>query len=588
MADLDPALEERFDRLSEQVGRLSSRVDALTHEVEGLRSSRGVGRASVHSPDSGPVALDNLHIPFTPSTFLTGTAFVCFILVIALSLRTVVDNQLVGRQAGTLLGLAYAMSIILYGYRRAARRRQFASLSVVCGLLLIASILIETRYRFEVLPVSVCYGVLAGAMVLIVVCGLRFGGVRLLNIALPGLAMTGIALDFPDPSFLQLAALVALANVVSHALAWNPKARSLGWSMFTITMFFWFVWTVKIRVALSKDEPFAADLTASWFLPILALFAAGYLIAVVWAGTRSGWPYGIYETILPVMSVTFLYTVARLVMLPWGFHEDLLGAVCLVSATGLLLLVAGLSGDNEKMRQAASAMSPAIFLLLAVPVRPLTHHALLTLIFWSLTALIFSLTLAQRLDPLIQGVVCLFQTYICLASALFGAMTADAAQPILAVLTFAGISVVNVLHYDWLHSALSVGEGGAIRGRRAFAAHTVLLVLVSAIFFAFGSLRIVLFSVLSLLFEDTYNVFQCGQSLLLNGGALVLAVIGLKARSSEIFVIAVLMATLGALKVFAFDLLNTQGLPLVVSVFAFGLTATLGSVIWNRWQRLGI
>ncbi|NUM56030.1 MAG: hypothetical protein HUU46_20515 [Candidatus Hydrogenedentes bacterium] len=54
---------------------------------------------------------------------------------------------------------------------------------------------------------------------------------------------------------------------------------------------------------------------------------------------------------------------------------------------------------------------------------------------------------------------------------------------------------------------------------------------------------------------------------------------------NDLLASAVVVALIGATKVFAYDLLRTQGVPLVISVFAFGVTATAGSLIWNRWQR---
>jgi hypothetical protein len=41
----------------------------------------------------------------------------------------------------------------------------------------------------------------------------------------------------------------------------------------------------------------------------------------------------------------------------------------------------------------------------------------------------------------------------------------------------------------------------------------------------------------------------------------------------------------GGIKVFAFDLFSTHGLPLVFSVFSFGQAALVESIALGKWQK---
>jgi len=49
--------------------------------------------------------------------------------------------------------------------------------------------------------------------------------------------------------------------------------------------------------------------------------------------------------------------------------------------------------------------------------------------------------------------------------------------------------------------------------------------------------------------------------------------------------VAILVIALGAVKS-ASDLLGTKGVPLVLSVFSFGLAAATQSITLSRWQRV--
>ena len=73
--------------------------------------------------------------------------------------------------------------------------------------------------------------------------------------------------------------------------------------------------------------------------------------------------------------------------------------------------------------------------------------------------------------------------------------------------------------------------------------------------------------------------------MLINTGALVLLLAGSRRRRPELIWVAVALAVLGCLKVFLVDLFRSNGLPLVLSVFSFGIVAAVGSVIMGRWQK---
>ena len=56
-------------------------------------------------------------------------------------------------------------------------------------------------------------------------------------------------------------------------------------------------------------------------------------------------------------------------------------------------------------------------------------------------------------------------------------------------------------------------------------------------------------------------------------------------RNKEVRNVAIMVTLIGAVKVFIYDLLGAHGVPLVASVFTFGLAAAIESVALGRWQK---
>ncbi|HNR29765.1 MAG TPA: hypothetical protein PKI11_02650 [Candidatus Hydrogenedentes bacterium] len=581
MSDPYRSLESRLERVADEVRSLGARVDQLARRLDTPEATPPRHRESGNDPDLAPISLLGSPVSLAPTKLLTGTAFVCFILVIALSLRTVVDNAIVDKPLGTVFGLVYALCVLLHGYHRAARGRPFAVLSIVCAIVLVCSIVLEAHHRFGVFSSGTGYGILASALLLILGGALRYKTHLVLNFAVPSMTMVALAMDFPNPAFLPLAAFIAFVNGIAFVLARDRRTRSLCWSTFVITLFFWFFWAMKLRGLLPRQDAPPPELAALWFTPILIAFAVGHLVAVVAAVVHPAWPLGAYETALPILNAAYVYLIARLAVSPLGISAAGLGAACLLAAAIQLLMATSLAAAGEKGRRAASSMSTAVFLLLAVSLHPITGNSLWSLILWSLAAIAFAITLAKRLDPLVQGVACLFQAYLCAMSLHFGALSVGGAAPAMQILTLTALCALCTVHYAALRAGAAKNGN---RTGRPVVHEVVVVVLVAAIVFGFGALRIALHMILPRLVADVYAPFQCGQSIIINFGALAIALIGLHRRSSELITVAALLAAAGAVKVFAFDLLNTQGLPLVLSVLVFGITTILGSFIWNRWQ----
>jgi len=80
------------------------------------------------------------------------------------------------------------------------------------------------------------------------------------------------------------------------------------------------------------------------------------------------------------------------------------------------------------------------------------------------------------------------------------------------------------------------------------------------------------------------NALLGAQSVIINLGAIVLMVSGLRRKNKEILYTGIGVVVIGACKALGYDLFKVHGLPLVFSVFSFGLAAAVGSMSLSRWS----
>jgi hypothetical protein len=81
------------------------------------------------------------------------------------------------------------------------------------------------------------------------------------------------------------------------------------------------------------------------------------------------------------------------------------------------------------------------------------------------------------------------------------------------------------------------------------------------------------------------EAFGCAQSVLINTAAIVLIALAYLRHDKELRNVAIIVTVVGGFKVFAYDLLGAHGLPLVFSVFSFGMAAAVESIALGKWQK---
>ena len=99
-------------------------------------------------------------------------------------------------------------------------------------------------------------------------------------------------------------------------------------------------------------------------------------------------------------------------------------------------------------------------------------------------------------------------------------------------------------------------------------------------------IRVVIFQAMQFIpAEMQRDTFRCGQSVLINGAAIALILFAYLRRDKEIRNVAILVTLIGGIKVFLYDLFGAHGLPLVFSVFSFGMAAAVESVALGKWMK---
>ena len=113
------------------------------------------------------------------------------------------------------------------------------------------------------------------------------------------------------------------------------------------------------------------------------------------------------------------------------------------------------------------------------------------------------------------------------------------------------------------------------------------ILLIAALFSGFFTMRVGLYQALDLMHIASFRAFGGAQSVLINTTAAVLLWVSLMRRNKELRNVAVVITVIGACKVFLMDMVQLKGMPLMISVFSFGLVAALASFVLGRWHKKG-
>lgn len=584
-------LEGRLESLTRQVEILKETVNELSARLENLEvpGAVAVGRQEAQETVSAApptnVQQESVLKQAGTGSLLSRVATVCFALVIALILRTITDNGIVNTQLGSLLGMGYAAALILVGGWFYHKNSSLAPVFPACGLLLLFSIVIETHARFQSLSTVMAYIILIVAGAVVIAMGLRHRAPFQLYSAALGTGLVGMTIDFPYPLYPMLA-LLLLGGCVGAYLAWRARlCQSLRWTTLGLTIVFWLFWAFKLNVPVACDEPTADLLHLSWFFPSLFVFWAFFTVTNFFRMATDRENLGFFESLAPTVVGVGAFLAARAVITPWYGNTLWLGFVGLIAATLHFIAAAWLVNRNKDGAQGSTAYTFAAVMLLSLSAAAIFSNSFQ----WSVPVLSVSAYLLVRIADRWQsgGIRCvsyLFQLAALLVAVGSGIVAADLESPLVGALVTGTLMTMSFLQYNWCRSHRPPGMHSAFFSWLDKKDFSAVVLLLTGLISGFFLLRLGLYQILSRFAADFEFIFRGSQTVFINLGAVLLLLIASNRKNKEILTVAIVVALLGMLKSFIFDLFGIKGIPLVLSVFSSGVVAAVGSVVSTRWQ----
>ncbi len=581
-------LAEELLLAKEQMADMASRLEAL--EQGGGLAITGAPPSLHEQPadsfghlDSQPlVSEDESWTHLGQAVLLPRVAAVSFMLVAALILRTVTDNGMIGLMAGSMVGMAYAVALIAGGAFLYARQSLLAPVFPACGTLLLYAIIYETQSHFSSLSGQTVTLLLLIAEIAIVLVGLWCRARVLLFLAVFASTLVGIAIGFPNPMFALLGGVILVNNVAAHLAAKRRISGSLCWYALFMSIIFWMLWAYKLNFALRSAPTEVGAMGLRYFLPLLFVHWAFYTYTTLWQTLRSGRPLGAFHHVLPAVVAGGTFFAASAVLGPWSGRQGVIGLVTILISGLYLGVVTWLAKRGEDDIPGGKEFVTAATILLiqglAISVPPLW-----ALPVWTVAAAILTLRADRWRSGGIRVIAYLFQLFVLLFALRHGSLSVSATGWPAGGVVAGLMAACNLWLYRWCRqhppdydsAFFTIFDKGD---------YSAVLLLGLGLFQAFAAASFAAYAILHAGTVESGKAFACIQSVIINGGIVFLLLLGLKKRSRELVTVAGLVVVLAAIKVFLFDLLRANGLPLVLSVFSFGVVAATSSVVLRQWQ----
>ena len=517
---------------------------------------------------------------------LTRLSTLCFLLVVALMLRTVTDNHLIDSLVGSLLGMGYAALLMLGGAYLYERKSPLAPVLASCGTCLMSIIVIETHARFASLPLVPAYLTLivtGGGMTFI---SYRHRAFLPISLGTLGMCLAGAAIDYPHPYFPYLAMVLFAANVLGYFAAQLKSCAWLRWIVLVVTMAMVQLWGIRLGMILLRHERPTPDLAAPWFVPALLAFCALYLcLACAGIIRSSAQKISRFDFALPTMNALWGFSAAYYAVNAAGGSMLLLGLIGTLIAVGHLGVTVWLTGRKIEGAPGTNSFAFAGAALAAVSLPVLTGSFLLSLPALCVLAFFMAILSRQWGNGGIRATAYLVQIYASLALAvslqLNPAATADAEAALPSLLS----AVITLYQYQWCRRYPPPSP--SVFSRFDPSDRSAVLLLLAALSSGFFAIKVVLLQTLTFYAnaQEAANILRCGDSMVINAAAAGIMIFSFYRGNKELRNVAILATLVGAVKVFLYDLLGAHGFPLVASIFTFGLAAALESVALGRWHK---
>ena len=594
-------IEEKVERLYEQIESLRRRVA----DLEGRKAAATAGRsADVSAARPGTIAPPVLpprpgKPPDMPAagkpdslsdemigwasraSFFPRLATLCFLMVIALILRTITDNGIVNPLLGMGLGMGYAAALMVAGWFQYRRDSSLAPVFVACGAILMSSIVVETHSRFQSLPLVPAYWTLMATGAGMAVISRQFKAFLPVSVGTLGMCLAGAAIDYPDPFFPYLFMILLTANFLGYYAGTLKRCGWLRWTVLFVTLAMFYLWGMRLEAVAARKITAAPTLASGWFLPVLTAVSIAFLTIAFFGIVRRREKLSVFDFSLPTINAVGSYLAARVVVSEADGSALALSLVAILFALlhfGAAFWLAmrkieGVPGTNS------FAVAGSALLALALPA---ALGGVLAAPVLGAAALGLAVLSDRWGSGAVRATSYLLQVYAIVPLVPYSLGNGLAAAPLAGTVPAAVLAAAALGHYRWSRRH-APPAGSPLFGTYDKKDLSGILTLLVALTSSFFLLRGIAWRFLAG-GPGGPDAFQCSQSIIINLGALGLGLFAFRARNREIRNVAILVIAVGALKSTA-DLLGTKGLPLVFSVLSFGLAAAIQSITLSRWQK---
>jgi hypothetical protein len=595
MSTEEPAIEKREKELEDRIQMLEKHLQRLTAHIsdEGAASaaaapvSKPVSKLTPdYSAEEMPELSEEVLGWASRNAVLPRLATVCFLMVIALVLRTITDSGLVGKLPGSAIGMCYAAALMAFAWFKYVKESPLAPVFAACGAVLMSSIVVETHTHFQSLPLVPAYLTLMATGFGMALMSRRFNAFVPISVGVLGMCFAGAAIDYPHPFFPYLSLVLFTANVLGYVAAQLKRCSWLRWSVLIVTMIMLQLWGIRLGIVLSKGEAIPPELAPDWFLPVLAVFFLTFILLSL-LGIVNGGRQKIsrFDFSLPTLSVIWAFTLARHVVEAWHMNVNFLGVIGLMGAASLLVLTFWCSKRGVEGAPGTNTFAFAGGALLALALPAATGAFVISLPVISLVAITMAIVSRVWENGGVRVTTYVMNIYACVALVLaLRGEGAGATDPI-NMLPAGLLAVISIYHYQWCRR-WPVPVKSALFDAFDRNDRSAVLLLLGGLAGGFFMIRVGIYQALQFVpAEIQRDALRCGQSVLINAAAITLIVWAYLRQNKEIRNVAILVTVIGAIKVFLYDLLGTHGLPLVFSIFSFGVAAAVESLALSKWQK---
>jgi hypothetical protein len=585
MSRASTPLEERVARLEAEVQELTFAVfnleQLLTADQKVKLHKKEIEKASRFKEGASEELLSWVD----KSSILPRIATTSFILVVAVALRTATESQVIDQQLGSLLGILYAFGLIVYGWFAYREKNIHAPVFTLWGTIVMCAVVVEAHRVFASVPTELAYFVLALTGLVTAIMS------RMNHVALPvfvgtlGMSLGAFSINYPTPYFPYLAVILVLANSFAAYATRLLRASWLRWLLFFLTLFMVQIWDLKLTIYLGKLAPENLEFSISGFmLSISALGVVFGFTSLLGVLGKLQEKVSKFDLLMPVLNVLWLYVAGSMAMRNGLTSPLVFGWAGVMGAISYLWIAWWLANYKEGDALGTTPFALGGGLLLAFTVSQAVGHDLIGIaIVGGLSVSMVRLS-EKRSNQGLRLVSYFLQLYACIALALTLRTTEGTAPSLVGALASGLLAFMAFYHYYWSRK-FPPEPGDPTLDRLNKNDRGAALMLIAALINGFFTLRVGLYQALDMASLAQPNVFAGAQSVLIIVSAAVLFIISLKKHHKELRNVAVVVTVIGGCKVFLLDMMQIRGMPLMISVFSFGLVAALASFVLGRWNK---